>query len=206
MFPTLASARTIAASCAPVEPAPADDDASLVARALSGDRVAEAQIYRRHARSLANVAARLTGSRADAEDIVQETFVIALEHLRELRDPASLRAWLTRVAVTCSQRRLRRRRVLRWLGLDRTEADLPLDAMAAHDVSPEVRAELSRVAAVLDRCDPDARVAWTLHRVEAETLEATAEACGCSLATVKRRVAAVEATLARDLSTRGDPR
>lgn len=206
MFPTLASARTIAASCAPVEPAPADDDASLVARALAGDRVAEAQIYRRHARALANVAARLTGSRADAEDIVQETFVIALEHLRDLRDPSSLRAWLTRVAVTRAQRRLRRRKVLRWLGLDRTEADLPLDAMASHDASPEVRAELSRVAAALDRCEPEGRVAWTLHRVEAETLEATAEACGCSLATVKRRIAAVEAALARDLSPRGEPR
>ncbi len=203
MFPMLASARSIDASCVAVEAAPADDDAALVARALAGDRVAEAQLYRRHARALANVAARLLGSRADAEDVVQETFVIALERLGDLRDPSSLRAWLTRVAVSRAQRRLRRRRLLRWLGLDRTEEDLSLDALAAPDASPEVRAELARVSAALERCDPDARVAWTLHRVEAETLEATAEICGCSLATVKRRIAAVEAALARDLGPRG---
>ena len=82
MFPLLASASSIDASCVAVEAAPVDDDAALVARALAGDRVAEAQLYRRHARVIANVAARLLGSRADAEDIVQETFVIALENLR----------------------------------------------------------------------------------------------------------------------------
>lgn len=206
MFPLLASASSIDASCVAVEAAPVDDDAALVARALAGDRVAEAQLYRRHARVIANVAARLLGSRADAEDIVQETFVIALEHLRELRDPSSLRAWLTRVAVSRAQRRLRRRRLLKWLGLDRTEEDLSLDALAAPDASPEVRAELAKVAAVLERCDPDERVAWTLHRVECETLEATAEICGCSLATVKRRIASVEAVLARSLDAKGGAR
>jgi RNA polymerase sigma-70 factor (ECF subfamily) len=173
------------------------EDAALVARALGGDRVAEAQIYRRHARALGNRAARLLGSRADAEDVVQETFVTALERLGDLRDPARLRPWLTRVTVTLAQKRLRKRRLLRWLGLDRTESDLPLDAMADDAMPADRRAELARVAAVLERAPAPDRVAWTLHRVEGETLEAAAAACGCSLATVKRRIAAVEARLGR---------
>lgn len=173
------------------------EDAALVARALGGDRVAEAQIYRRHARALGNLAARLLGSRADAEDVVQETFVTALERLGDLRDPARLRPWLTRVTVTLAQKRLRKRRLLRWLGLDRTESDLPLDAMADDAMPADRRAELARVAAVLEAAPAPDRVAWTLHRVEGETLEAAAAACGCSLATVKRRIAAVEARLGR---------
>lgn len=179
--------------------APADDDASLVLRARSGDGVAEAMIYRRHARMLAGLAARLTSSRADAEDIVQETFVTALPRLGELREPAALRAWLSRITVSLAQKRLRRRRLLRWLGLDRTEADLPLDAMAAPSCSPEQRAELTRIAAILADCPTPERVAWTLHRVEGETLDDTAAACGCSLATVKRRIAAVEHRLDKHL-------
>ncbi len=176
------------------------DDRDLVVRAVAGDHVAEALIYRRHAKALANLAARLTGSRADAEDIVQETFTAALEHLSELRDPAALRSWLTRIAVSHSQRRLRRRRQLRWLGLDRGGEDLGLDALASPDASPETRCELSRVAAVLAGAPEPERVAWTLHRVEGETLESAASLCGCSLATVKRRVAAVEARLAKRLN------
>lgn len=183
----------------PPRAAAPDEDAALVARALGGDATAEAQIYRRHARALAGLAARLVGSRADAEDILQETFVLALEHLRDLRDPASLRPWLMRIAVTRCHRRLRRRRLLRWLGLDRTESDLCLDALASPSAGPEVQAELSRVADLLTRCPAGERVAWTLHRVEGETLESVAEAAGCSLATAKRRIAAVEARIARHL-------
>jgi RNA polymerase sigma-70 factor (ECF subfamily) len=173
------------------------EDATLVACALRGDRVAEAQIYRRHARALGNLAARLLGSRTDAEDVVQETFVTALERLGDLRDPACLRPWLTRITVTLAQKRLRRRRLLRWLGLDRTESDLPLDAMADEAMPVDRRAELARIAAVLETVPAPERVAWTLHRVEGETLETVAATCGCSLATVKRRIAAVEARLGR---------
>lgn len=185
-------------------PAPAadgeQDDRDLVARAVAGDHVAEAQIYRRHARALGNLAARLTGSRVDAEDVVQETFAVALERLGDLRDPAALRAWLTRIAVSRAQRRLRRRRLLRWLGLDRGGDDLALDALASPDASPEQRCELALVAAALAGAPEPERVAWTLHRVEGETLESAASLCGCSLATVKRRVAAVEARLAKRLN------
>ncbi len=206
MLPLLASTRAFARSSAPVEASPTDDDGELVLRARAGDRTAGAQIFRRHARTIANVAARLTGSRADADDIVQDTFVTALEQLDELRDPDALRAWLTRIAVNRAQKRLRRRRLLRWLGLDRGDDDASLDQLAARDASPDARAELARIARVLDRCDADERVAWMLHRVEGETLEASAAACGCSLATVKRRIAAVEHTLDRALDTRESPR
>jgi RNA polymerase sigma-70 factor (ECF subfamily) len=175
------------------------DDAELVARAVAGDGAAEAQIYRRHARALGNLAARLLGSRADAEDVVQETFVTALEHLADLRDPARLRPWLMRVTVSLAQKRLRKRRLLRWLGLDRTESDLSLDTLATDAMPADRRAELTRIAAILETLPAPDRVAWTLHRVEGETLEAAAAACGCSLATVKRRIAAVEARLDRHL-------
>jgi RNA polymerase sigma-70 factor, ECF subfamily len=168
------------------------DDFEYVTRARSGDRTAEAQIYRHHARSVANLAARLTGSRADAEDIVQETFVIALERLNELRDPAALRPWLMRIAVSRAQRKMRRRQMLRWLGLDRTEADFSLDSLASGECSADTRVELMRIAEVLARCEVAARTAWMLHRVEGETLEATAVALDCSLATVKRKIAMAE--------------
>ncbi|MBI5517568.1 MAG: RNA polymerase sigma factor [Deltaproteobacteria bacterium] len=175
------------------------DDAPLVARALRGDHQAEAMIYRRHARFIGNLAARLCGARADAEDITQDTFAQALEHLHELRDPSALKPWLARIAVRQAQRRLRRRRLLRWLGLEGPHPDRGLDTLAATDSSPECREALGQIEAVLSRRPAGERVAWTLHRVEGETLEAVAEVCGCSLATVKRRVAAVEARLDRTL-------
>jgi RNA polymerase sigma-70 factor (ECF subfamily) len=104
-----------------------------------------------------------------------------------------------RVTVSLAQKRLRKRRLLRWLGLDRTESDLSLDTLATDAMPADRRAELTRIAAILETLPAPDRVAWTLHRVEGETLEAAAAACGCSLATVKRRIAAVEARLDRHL-------
>src|SRR5690242_9027045 len=57
----------------------------------------------------------MTGSAADAEDLVQETFVRALEHATQLQEEA-MRPWLLRVAVNLSLDALRRRKRRRYLG------------------------------------------------------------------------------------------
>ncbi|AKF09038.1 RNA polymerase sigma factor [Sandaracinus amylolyticus] len=170
---------------------PADDDAELVARALEGDAWAEAAIYRRHAPRVANLALRLLGRREDAMDVLQDVFVDAYTQLSALRDPAALGRWLARMTVHQAHRRFRRRRLARMLGLDRGE-DATLDTLASPDVSPEQRAELARVSEALATMPPRRRFAWTLHRVEGESLPAVAESLGCSLATVKREIAAAE--------------
>jgi RNA polymerase sigma-70 factor (ECF subfamily) len=179
------------------------DDAELVLRARAGDPRAEEAIYRRHVRYLGSIALRLCGRQQDAEDIVQETFALALPRLDQLREPGALRVWLARVAVSQARRLLRRRRILSFVGLH--DDSVPSDSLCVADAPPEVRAELAQVQAVLATASPEERAAWWLHRVDGETLEATAEICDCSLATVKRRVAAAEARLARALAQENTP-
>lgn len=172
-------------------------DAELVVRALERDRQAEEALFRRHAKDVADVAARLLQSRADAEDVVQETFVIALTRLDRLRDPARVRQWIVRIAVRQVYRRLRKRKLLRALGLDRGTDDATLVAMAAPDLDPERRAELALLDVQLARIPPKERVPWILHHVEGATLPEVADACDCSLATAKRRIAAAQARILR---------
>lgn len=186
-------------TCSARETDPCDDDAALVLRARGGDRVAEETIYRRHVRYIAAIALRLSARRQDAEDIVQDTFALALSSLDQLREPAALRGWLARIAVSRCQRAIRRRRVLRFVGLDDGADDAPLHTLCAHDAPADVRAELAGVESARARASADERAAWVLHRVNGETLEAVAALCACSLATVKRRVAAAEARIARTL-------
>jgi RNA polymerase sigma-70 factor (ECF subfamily) len=192
-----------ATSARRVGPPEALDDAELVLRARAGDPRAGEAIYRRHVRYLGSIALRLCGRQQDAEDIVQETFALALPRLDQLREPGALRVWLARVAVSQARRLLRRRRILSFVGLH--DDAVPADSLCAVDAPPEVRAELAQVQAVLATASPDERAAWWLHRVDGETLEATAEICDCSLATVKRRVAAAEARLARALAQENTP-
>jgi RNA polymerase sigma-70 factor (ECF subfamily) len=178
-------------------------DAELVERAKGGDRWAEEAIYRRHVQPLAGLAIRVLRNRAEAEDVVQDTFAIALDQLGSLREGAALRGWLWQIAVSQVRRRLRRRRLLRVIGLDTTVDDAALEALAAETVSGETRAELAQLDRVLAELPIGQRIAWMLRHVEGETLEHVAEACSCSLATAKRWIAAADARVSLHVRLKG---
>jgi RNA polymerase sigma-70 factor (ECF subfamily) len=176
-----------------VPPASAlSDDAACVAAALRGERRAEELLYRRHAPAVIATATRLLGRSAEAEDVVQDSFVTAFERLAQLAQPAAFRGWVVRIAVRHVHRRFRRRRLLRALGLDRASDDAGLAQLALPMLDPESRAELSRIDAALQRLPAEQRVAFVLRHVEGYELAEAAALCGCSLATFKRRVQRAE--------------
>jgi RNA polymerase sigma-70 factor (ECF subfamily) len=163
-------------------------DAELVERAVGGDRWSREVLYRRHAGYLLGLSARLLSSRGDAEEIVQDAFIAGFEKLDTLRDPAALRVWLGQIVVNLVRHRLRRLRLLRVLGLDRGADDATLEALAAPGVHPEASAELALLDRALGRLRADLRIAWMLRHVEGLELTEAASVCGCSLATLKRRL------------------
>jgi RNA polymerase sigma-70 factor (ECF subfamily) len=177
-------------------------DAALVDHALEGDLWAEDVLVRRYLREVARLVARLLGSHQDVDEVVQETFLAALEGLDRLREPAAFRGWLLRIAVNQTRRCIRKRRMLRALGLDRGEPDAALSALADESLGPERMAELRAVDEVLDRLPAAQRLAWMLRYVEGHTLADISRLCSCSLATTKRRVAAAHA---RVLAATGEP-
>lgn len=174
------------------------DDATLVERALDGDRWAEEALYRRHVRRITGTVMRLLGDRTEAEDVVQETFVRALGELDQLRDESAFGGWLLQIAVRKVHRRFRRRRLRRLLGFTH-EGDLPLDSLVSPSASPEERTELQLLARALDSVGGPERTAWALRHIEGHKLKDIAAACGCSLATAKRRIEVAQARIDRHL-------
>jgi RNA polymerase sigma-70 factor (ECF subfamily) len=178
----------------------AASDVDLVARAAEGDRWSREVLYRRHAGYVLGFASRLLASRGDAEEIVQDTFLAAFEHMGTLREPGALRVWLGQIAINRVRHRLRRGRLMRFLGLDRGADDATLEALASPDVPPELRGELALLDRVLGKLPPDRRIAWMLRNVEGMELTEVASVCKCSLATIKRRLAEADALVRRHVS------
>ena len=186
-------------------------DADLVARSVAGDRFSREVLYRRHGRYLLGLTTRLLGSRGEAEEVVQDTFVIGLTQLASLREPAAVRAWLAQIAVSLVGKRLRRGRLLRFLGLGLfglggggrgdddggDEAGGGLAGLAARDLSAAERTDLALLDRALGRARAEVRVAWMLRHVEGYALAEVASACGCSLATAKRRIGEADALVGR---------
>lgn len=84
-------------------------DAAVVALACDDDNEAFRALVERHGRAVFRLAHRMTGSRTDAEDIVQETFIRAYRQLSRFESRASFATWIHRIAVNCAIDLLRSR-------------------------------------------------------------------------------------------------
>jgi RNA polymerase sigma-70 factor (ECF subfamily) len=125
---------------------------------------------------------------------VQDTFVQAFGKLHTLKEPRAFAPWLFRMTTCAVVDTLRRRSVLRRIGLWPKE-DLDTETLISNEASPEIAAELHAVYSVLGRFPTDERVALVLRRVEELTLEEIASYTGWSLATVKRKLVRAEERL-----------
>ena len=80
-------------------------------------------------------------------------------------------------------------------------ADHPTDyAEIVVDAPQEQAVLITRAYKILDRLPVDEKIAWMLRHAEGEPLEVVASYCECSLATVKRRIAAAQSALGEELS------
>lgn len=161
-------------------------DAALVTSLTAGHPEAPSAFFDRYGAYVERLIVRLIGFDAEVEDLLHEVFAESLEKIGQLRDPAALRPWLTRITVFTARNCLRRRTRGRWLSFHPPE-DLP-DIPSAPDAG-EARQTLQRVYGCLKQVKADDRIAFTLHVLHQMTLTESAEACGVSLATVKRRIA-----------------
>lgn len=154
-------------------------------------------IYRRYCRYVAAVILRLDGRAADVDDLVQDVFVEAAAGIERLREPEAIKGWLATIAVRTVRRRLRIRRAWRFLGIGRDAGEMLL---VDPRVSPADRALLRAVYRLLEEMPVQDRLAFTLHVIEGEKLEAVAKLCDCGLATAKRRVARAQRFIAQRMS------
>lgn len=174
-------------------------DADLVHRARCGEPWAQEAMYRRYVGLVGDVAGRLLRNRHDVEDVVSETFIIAFEQIDRLNEPAALRGWLVRIAVSRVHRRFRWWKFSRLVG-GGSEVSPSYEEQASSDASPSDRAELALIDRALARLPVSQRVPWVLRHVVGSALEEIAVACECSLATVKRRISAADAAVALHLA------
>ena len=116
---------------------PPGTEPALLAAVRQGSTEALGELYTRHAADVFSLAFRLTGSREDAEDVLQDVFVGLPRALRAYQEQGRFGAWLGRVAARVALVRLRSRGRLREDAIEsagdpaaRPEAD-PVDRIAA---------------------------------------------------------------------------
>jgi RNA polymerase sigma-70 factor (ECF subfamily) len=146
------------------------------------------ELFARYARYVARLAARLLGGGdTEVDDVVQDVFWLASRRLSSIADMVQARGWLATVTTRAVARRLRRQRFRRMFHGSPRNQEVPAPGATA-----EQRALLARLYEVLGTLPTNERLAWSLRYIEGEPLDMVAAACGCSLATAKRRIGAAK--------------
>ncbi|PYT32775.1 MAG: RNA polymerase subunit sigma-24 [Acidobacteria bacterium] len=185
-----------------------DDEAAIVARARLGDAKAFSELLRRYEGKIFRLALHITQNREDAEDVLQEAFLKAYEHLDQFQGQSKFYTWIVRIAVNQALMKLRKRKSDRSVSLDETidtGEDTVAREIAAWDENPEQRysrEELNQIlSSAVDDLAPIYRAVFVLRDVDELSTEETAEALNLSVPAVKSRLLRARLQL-RDKLTR----
>jgi len=171
------------------------DESALVARAREGDARAYNELVSRYERKIFRLAKHITQNDEDAEDVLQETFLKAFEHLPDFQGQSKFYTWLVRIAVNESLMKLRKRKSDRSVPLDEpvdTGEDTVTREIAVWEENPEDRYSREEIGHILDEAvdslKPAFRTVFVLRDIEELSTEETAEALGISIPAVKSRL------------------
>jgi RNA polymerase sigma-70 factor (ECF subfamily) len=198
-------------------PHPELSDTDLVLRAKGGDLDAFESLTSRYEQRVYALAFRMLRQQQDAQDVTQQTFLSAAEHLAGFCGDASFATWLLRITTHAALKVIRKRKGLNAVSLaeatqERNESDaIPHpEYIADWRQSPEELVELNETRQLLEQAlaqlDEKHRLVFLLRDVGGFSVKETAEALGLTEANIKVRLLRARLQL-RELLTHklGDP-
>lgn len=181
-------------------------DAALAQSARQGEMAAFEELVRRHSVRIFRVAMHFANSREDAEDIVQDAFFKAFQHLNDFEGRAQFSTWLTRITINEALVRLRRSRRAPTISMDvETDEFSSLgERIADWRPNPEQSFSGSQLRDILQiglaSLPEEYRVVFLLRYVEGLPTADTAEVLGLSVTAVKTRLLRARIKLRKRLS------
>lgn len=168
-------------------------DADLLKRLQERTPGANTMLHARFGQEVNRLVWRLLGADVDHDDLVQDIFEKLMRTTHQVREPDALIGWVRAVTVNAVRSELRKRKVRRLFFRSEAERGEPVrDGVG----SAEGREVLKKLYRALDVMPSDDRIAFVLRYVEGLSVPEVAEQCGCSLATVKRRIGRAQVQLA----------
>jgi len=166
-----------------------DNDKGWIERSLRGDHQAFESLVAKYQHMIHALTFRMTGSRADAEDLAQETFIQAHQRLASYRAEARFSSWLYRIALN---------HCLNWKSRNQRRERLQEDWRQEAESSPAPNDALAlEVQNALMQLHPKQRAAVALTLYDGLNHAEAARVLGCSETTVSWRLFTARAKLKR---------
>lgn len=154
-------------------------DHELIARVRKGEAAAFEKLMRRYNQRVFRAARSVLRDDAEAEDVVQETFVRAFHYLEDFEERSSVATWLTRIAVNEAFSRLRRSRLFGSLDSEANQQEGGSYSVESNQPGPEDQASSRELRSVLiaaiDSLSEELRTVFMLREIEGLSTLETAE-------------------------------
>ncbi|WP_426162478.1 sigma-70 family RNA polymerase sigma factor [Pseudoduganella sp. R-34] len=177
-----------------------DPDRELVERARAGERAAFDQLVARYQRRLLRLVLRLLRDPAEAEDVVQETFLKAYRALPRFRGEAAFYTWLYRIALNGARNAiLRRRQRSAPQGVAPSQLPAPVPEIGTPESMLLSKQVMLAIDAAMEALPLELRTAVVLREIEGLSYEEIAQIMECPLGTVRSRIFRAREAIARRL-------
>jgi RNA polymerase sigma-70 factor (ECF subfamily) len=177
-------------------------DEQIVERVLAGETLLFEIIMRRYNQRLYRAARAILGDEAEAEDVMQDAYVRAFEHLRQFGGRARFSTWLTKIAVHEALARARRRRRFEPMDVEGDEAEIAAEPARDPERSASDREIHGIVEAAVEALPESFRTVFVLRAVEEMSVVETAECLDLPEETVKTRLFRARARLQKEIHRR----
>ena len=171
----------------------------LVTQALQGDEKAFGEIVDQYSALMLRTATMIVADRDIAEDVVQDAFIQAWNHLADLREAGALRPWLMRIVVNqCISFKRRLARTTAFVRQSLSEQEIDLTAQIADHHKGRLERDWD-LAHAIDELPAKQRMVIVLHYYNGMTLPEMAKVLQTSENTLKKRIQAALNNLRRVL-------
>ncbi|WP_343729944.1 RNA polymerase sigma factor RpoE [Duganella sp.] len=181
-------------------------DQLLVERVRAGDKQAFDLLVAKYQRRLMRLLSRIVHDPAEAEDVVQETFIKAYRALRHFRGDSAFYTWLYRIGINTAKNFLatQGRRTPTSTDADTDQAEAFNDGEHLRDINtPESMLASKQIAqtvnAAMDALPVDLRTAIALREIEGLSYEEISDIMACPIGTVRSRIFRAREVIAEKL-------
>jgi len=170
-----------------------NDDYALIRSVLAGEKDAYGLLVARHSQSVFRIAFRITENEADADEVVQETFLRGYRKLQDFDARSNFGTWVYRIAMNCALDVLKKGKRQTAVPIaEEYDSELSSVQLADCAAGPD-RLVLSqeiekRRHAAMERLTPTERVAFVMRHMEARSTEEIAAALGIAPNSAKNAV------------------
>ncbi|THV58717.1 RNA polymerase sigma factor [Flagellimonas alvinocaridis] len=173
---------------------------ALLELCLKGKQSAQMEVYNRYYRAMFNTAYRIVKDSAEAEDVMQESFLSAFTKLHTFKGEVTFGAWLKRIVINNSIYQYKKQQKTRAVDLDDIMYKVEDNDEVAPDHNGYTELKAQKVMETMKSLKDNYRVSLTLHLIEGYDYEEISEIMNISYANCRTTISRAKESLRKKLN------